>query len=164
MNLYIVRHAEAVPVGGPIEKDADRILSEKGERDAALMGRVLAQMDSSIGVIVTSPLKRALRTGEILGGYVRLPCRVSMHLAPGMMTEELLGDLLEMGNGTSVVAVGHQPDLGMFIGSIIGDSGSAAIEMPPCAVANIRISGQRADARLAWLLTPEVLRNSQKGM
>ena len=51
MNLYIVRHAEAVPLGRGISRDADRPLSAHGERDAAVVGRVLALADPAVRTI-----------------------------------------------------------------------------------------------------------------
>ena len=65
MNLYIVRHADALPVGGGVARDADRPLSKQGERDAAAVGRALATLEPGTPLIVTSPLVRAQRTGDL---------------------------------------------------------------------------------------------------
>ena len=158
MNLYLTRHAEALPVGGSINRDVDRILSSRGEADAMLMGRALSRIDGSITLILTSPLARAVRTGEIirkeLGGRQEL--RVTENLAPAFRHKSLLEELESVGKDSGVVAVGHQPDLSNFICSLIADSSRAAIAMESCAIVKITVQSVdgRCESILRWLLTP----------
>ena len=161
MNLYVVRHTEAAKVGGAITRDADRVLTMHGEEDAALMGRALALCDPAITMIVTSPLQRAMQTGEIIGREIgRHPAlHVSHNLAPGFQHMEFYGELSALCTGESIVAVGHQPDLGEFISFLIGGSVRACIAMPPGAIAQICVPFPlaRSEAHLGWLLTPDLV-------
>lgn len=163
MDLYLVRHAEAAPVGGPIKRDTDRSLTARGEEDAALMGRSLARIDPNIDIIVTSPLVRAVRTGEIIGGEIsdHPIFHTTEHLAPGFRQRSLWEELLALSGGASIVVVGHQPDLGMFISYLIADSSRASVALSPCSIAHVKVEamGSRREAHLRWLLTPEIARS-----
>lgn len=163
MNLYLARHAEAVPVGGRILRDADRILSAAGEDDALRMGRALAKIDPSINIVTTSPLLRAIHTGEIIGHEVSSHpiFHVTEHLAPGFREKTLLETLHALSGGGSVVAVGHQPDMSAFVSYLIADATSAAVAFPPGAVACVRIKqiATHPEAHLLWLLTPDVVKS-----
>ena len=72
MNIYLVRHGEAGPSGGTVLRDADRRLTSRGEDDARLIGRVLAQAKSNVTVLLSSPLTRALQTAELIGSARRV--------------------------------------------------------------------------------------------
>jgi phosphohistidine phosphatase len=162
MILYLVRHANAVPVGGAVQRDADRPLSPAGEDDAALMGKTLASIEAHGGLILTSPLVRAVRTGEIfrqsLGPSV--VARTSDNLAPGFRHTSLVEELSAERSLPMVVAVGHQPDLSDFISFLIADSTHAAVAMAACALACVTFESDdlRGGATLRWLLTPEIVR------
>ena len=160
MNLYLMRHAEAVPVGGEVARDADRPLSARGEHDAALVGKALVRIDPSVDVVVTSPLLRAVQTGDIvrtgIGEHAIL--QKSTNLSPGFSVERLMEELTVLSRGGNVVAVGHQPDLSMCISYLIAVSGAATVAMEPGAVACVKLSprGRRSESQLRWLLTPEI--------
>ncbi len=163
MNLYLVRHAEAAPVGGAIAFDRDRTLTTRGEGDAALMGRALARLDPDVRRVLTSPLIRAVRTGEII--MKEFPGRPELetteNLAPGFRPGDLFDELDHLDPVGSVIAVGHQPDLSSFICFMIADSSRAAIAMAACAAAKVTVEkgGGRCEATLRWLLTPEAVRS-----
>jgi phosphohistidine phosphatase SixA len=60
-----------------------------------------------------------------------------------------------------VLLVGHQPDMGNLVSTLIAGGAGAAIALAPCAVAKIvmQASATDHDARLVWLLTPETVRS-----
>jgi len=66
MKLYLVRHADALPVGGKIDRDAERPLSQTGLQEAALAGQALALLEPALDAVLVSPLLRARQTGERL--------------------------------------------------------------------------------------------------
>jgi len=65
MNLFVVRHGHAAPVGGDILRDGDRPLTERGEEEAAMVAGALASR-RKIAVVLVSPLLRAQQTARIL--------------------------------------------------------------------------------------------------
>lgn len=161
MDLYLVRHAEAVRVGGTIIRDVDRHLTDDGERDAALMGQALSRIDSEITMVLTSPLVRAVQTGEIIGKQLAAPpiVKSSERLAPGFSQQSLLDELLALSGDSAVVAIGHQPDMTMFIGFLTSATRSAAVAMSTGSIAHVHVDALPAgtESWLRWLLTPEIV-------
>jgi phosphohistidine phosphatase len=160
MNLYIARHAEALPIGGTVARDADRQLSKQGERDAAAVGRALTALEPATPLIVTSPLVRAQRTADAFRkAFPRPPALEAWEeLAPGIRHRALLSRLHTL-TEAAVILVGHQPDLTNFIAYLVAD-GAAEIALPPGAVALLKLQagGSAGSARLHWLLTPDLIR------
>ncbi len=160
MNIYLVRHGEAVPHGSAVALDADRPLSSKGEEDALAVGCALAAIDPEISTILTSPLLRAADTGTIIAKQFngRAAVRASVNLAPGFSHKALLEELLALGSSAHVVAVCHQPDIGAFLSFLIADTSRAAVAFTPGSVAAVTLTptGSQIEAQLRWLLTPEL--------
>jgi phosphohistidine phosphatase SixA len=160
MNVYIVRHGDARAIGGAISSDSERPLSQKGEGDIRLMGQVLARMESAAPLMVSSPLLRARATASLLAepyGAAAGPEQWE-ELAPGVRFKAVISRLQSAG-ASSVVLVGHQPDMTHLIAFLIADA-ATEIVMPPGAMALLVLphgSGAGA-ARLQWLLTPDLVR------
>ena len=160
MNVYIVRHGDARAIGGAITSDSERPLSPRGESDIRLMGEVLARMESATPTLISSPLLRARMTALLLGEpYGTLPApQLWDELAPGVQFKAVVSRLQSTG-ASSVVLVGHQPDMTHLIAFLIADA-ATEIVMPPGAVASLMLprgAGAGA-ARLQWLLTPDLVR------
>jgi phosphohistidine phosphatase len=161
MKIYLVRHGEAMSAGGAVSRDADRRLTARGETAAKMMGQVLAHIDPEVRVILTSPLTRAVQTGKILRHelYDRPVLHVSENLSPGFRPKALLDEILVVGSGSSIAAVGHQPDLSQLIGYLIADSQRVSVAMTTLAIAGLELDGStpHVQAQLSWLLTPETV-------
>ena len=162
MKLYLVRHGEAEKIGGAISRDADRRLTPVGEETSTLMGRALARIDPTIGVILTSPLVRAVQTGTLLRRELgeRPVQRVSEYLAPGFRAKEFLGEVFALSPAEGVVAVGHEPDMSRFLGYLIADASRVSVGMSTTAVAGVELTGTSSEyeAVLLWFLTPPTIR------
>ena len=136
MNIYLIRHgdAEKAAIG---KKDFDRELTSSGiikiKNAAGNWGNLIPSFD----YIISSPLKRALQTAQILGevfNYNR-EIIIDKKLAPGSRTE----DLVEIANaldGEEIAFVGHQPDFGEHVSNLISSEG-AYVEFKKGAIAKI---------------------------
>ncbi len=157
MNLYVVRHAEAVSIGDGVLSDFDRPLSNRGRADAMMMARALAHIDLEIKAILTSPLVRAVETSEIFGRELKREPQTTPRLDPGFNPRLLQEEILAASNGPGVIVIGHQPDMGAFISYLISPAHAATVAMETSAVAclNLQTTGS---AHLRWLLTPETVR------
>lgn len=70
--IYLIRHAEAASrQAGSL--DAERLLTKRGEENAALMGNRLFERNVFPGIIVSSPAKRALKTAQIISNKLKYP-------------------------------------------------------------------------------------------
>jgi phosphohistidine phosphatase len=159
MNLYLVRHAEALPLGPEAARDADRPLSARGEHAATMIGRVLAACEPAVQRIATSPLKRARRTAELIAGQFPQPPDVDAWrtLEPGVDMDALLDEIKEQADAPLVV-VAHQPDLTEFLSWLVAEA-SVEIAFPPGTVAALNLAGDARSngARLHWVLTPALV-------
>jgi phosphohistidine phosphatase len=160
MNLYLIRHGDAVPVGGSIQHDADRVLSPQGREDALAMGATLAKAGAPVSAILTSPLTRAVETAELLAGKLPSNPRIiqSEHLTPGF-GQRILLDQLNSLHHEGIIVIGHQPDMSSFLSYLVGD-GETVVEMTTCAAALVRLSKplNPHGGVLRWLLTPDLVR------
>jgi len=159
VDLYLIRHAEAVRLGeAGITDDENRPLTAKGEADAKTVAAGLHRRGITLGAIVSSPLLRARQTAD---GILRnlpepLPqMNVCEDLAPGGKFRKLssfVSDLV----ADKVAVVGHQPDLGEFAAWLIG-SKKAHIEIAKDGVACILCDPKpgKGKGMLVWLVTPE---------
>ena len=159
MNLYLIRHAEAAPLGeGGSASDSERPLTERGHEQSRQVAAGLQARGIRLGMVVTSPLLRARQTAEEMLQHWAAPApelRVCDELAPGGKRKKLARVLEQL--GTDVVAlVGHAPDLNLFCGWLLGDRG-IDIELAKAGVACLRSEGKtgKRSAALQWLVTPE---------
>ncbi len=162
MNLYVIRHAEALPAGGKIRDDRERILSPQGEKDALIIGSHLARLDQEIRLLLTSPLKRAVQTGEnIARSYGRsLSSKATPNLAPGFDVSGLLREVFSLANGSNVIAVGHMPEVNYLVAHLVAHDAPTMIEMRPGTIAHIAIRGMsnRPVGQLCSILFPGMIR------
>jgi phosphohistidine phosphatase len=159
MELYVIRHADAVNLGEQnITVDADRPLSERGKRQAKEVGAALVAKGIRPAILVTSPLVRARQTAEgMLSQFGDNPpvLQEADAVAPGFKRKDLARYLRGL-NPASVAVVGHEPDLSRWIAWLIG-SKNAQIDFAKAGVALIHFPDEvrKGDGSLVWLLTPD---------
>ncbi len=157
MNLYIVRHGDANPLGGEFRTDYERTLSEEGRAEAHLMAQALLNIDLNIAAILTSPLTRAIETGEIFGRVLKREPSPTRKLEPGFDPRALAEEVQSVASGAGVVVIGHQPDMSTFISYLISPAHAATVAMETCAIAAVHLP-TNGPPKLRWLLTPEIVR------
>lgn len=161
MDLYLIRHADALPLGVQgITEDEARPLSDEGRAQARALGEALAGKGVRLDKIVTSPLLRARQTTDALqAGWPGVAPEVVVceEVAPGSKRRKLARALRQLG-GNAVAVVGHQPDLGRFAGWLIG-SKKAQLNFAKAGVAHIACDGppSKGAGNLVCLVTPEWL-------
>ena len=158
VDLYLIRHAEAKALGeNGITEDDDRPLTEEGETQTRRLGTGFHARGLRLGTLLCSPLLRAKQTAEgVLKHWPEFAPTVQVceELAPCVKTKKLARFLRSLGT-SSVGLVGHMPDLGEFMGWLIG-SRKANIAFAKAGVAFVRCEDVRkGEGRLEWLLTPE---------
>jgi phosphohistidine phosphatase len=164
VDLYLIRHADAIPLGeGGIANDEDRPLTDEGQAQARALAAGLKRLDVRLGMVLTSPLVRTWQTAE---GFVKQwgsaapEIRVCDELAPGVKTKRLARFLREL-DGQSLALVGHMPDLAEHAAWLIG-SKKAQVDFAKGGVAFIRCSDEprKGSGMLIWLATPEWMPNA----
>ena len=107
MDLIFWRHAQAEELGEDGD-DLARVLTPRGEKQAALMAAWLAAQLPQGTRILCSPARRCVQTVSPLGRDYQL----APELAPGASAQQVL-DLVRWPRARRpVLVVGHQPTLG----------------------------------------------------
>ncbi|MFO0879939.1 MAG: phosphohistidine phosphatase SixA [Gemmataceae bacterium] len=158
MHLYIIRHADAVPLGeqGIIE-DEKRPLTEAGQQQCASLVKALQRVGVNLDRLLTSPLVRARQTAEGISqgwGGTPPPILVCDLLAPGSKKRNILERLREQ-HVDSLGIIGHNPDLSELTAWLLGDK-DAGLHLEKAGVACIEFDGipGKSTGTLAWLVNP----------
>jgi phosphohistidine phosphatase len=164
VDLYLVRHADAVPLGEcGVTEDESRPLTKKGEEQARRLTSGFHAQAIQLDLVLASPLLRARQTAQWMLQEWPKPTpelRICEELAPGGKRRKLSRFLRQLGSHR-VALVGHQPDLGTYAAWLIG-SKKAQLDLAKGGVAHI-ICEQgpgKGDGTLAWLVTTEWFRTA----
>lgn len=158
MHVYVIRHADAVPLGEQgITEDEQRPLTEAGRRQCRSLVIALRKMGVKLDRLLTSPLVRARQTAEMIRrgwGEESLPLVECELLAPGTKKRILLDRLREQ-HVESIGLVGHNPDLSELIGWFLGEK-RAGFNLEKAGVACVEFDGLpgKGTGVLDWLVTP----------
>lgn len=133
-RLTLLRHAktEAQHSG---QKDWDRELEPRGQKDAPEMARRLRERKLKPDRMITSPAVRAITTAQIFARELHLPATKMqqderLYLASPKMLREVIREL--GANAQHLMIVGHNPGLTEFAERISDDRGID--NMPTCAI------------------------------
>ena len=165
MELYVIRHAIAEPLGTGHEfSDQKRSLTGEGRSRMREVVKGLKKLGVQLDLILTSPLVRAVETAEILAGSLginRKEIRQTPALEPGAVVDQLFAEIKNEAGSESIAIVGHQPDLGHLISRIVQiDDGVLSVQLKKggiCCI-NVRETVPTLRGDLMWLLTPKQLR------
>jgi phosphohistidine phosphatase len=165
MELYVIRHAIAEPLGtGHQSSDENRPLTEEGRSRMHEVAQGLKKLGVQLDLIFTSPLVRAVATSEILAsslGMKEKEIHQTPALAPGGVVEQLFVQIKKKSGAESIAVVGHQPDVGRLVSRIVQSEGSSlAIQLKKggiCCI-NVRETVPTLRGELIWVLTPKQLR------
>ncbi|HEV7166096.1 MAG TPA: phosphohistidine phosphatase SixA [Gammaproteobacteria bacterium] len=156
-RIFVIRHAEAeepVEAARAQRNDRERRLTESGKRDMRKGAQGLTTLVDDIQLILTSPLKRALETAEILQrAFPGAKLKQHALLAPGFDPAELLESLT--GESGAVALVGHEPDLSQWVGYMTTGMSRSVVRMKKGSVCRLDMPEPAlpGEACIAWLLT-----------
>ena len=162
MNLFLMRHAEAADLGAEgSTRDADRPLTEKGQRQARLMGRLLRRLDVKIELVLTSPFVRARETADLLleafGGHV--PILDDETFVPDGAEDDMWTTITRTGR-SHVLAMGHLPSIADLAAALMGSRAKQPIHFHKASLAAFVTDDERRrpHAVLEWMVWPDVAR------
>jgi phosphohistidine phosphatase len=162
LKLYLMRHAKS-DWDADFDRDHDRPLASRGERDADAVGRFLAAADRVPDRVLSSSATRARTTVErasTAGGWT---CTVNV-LEPlyGADPAEVIAHVARHARGARrLMVAGHEPTTSELLSLLVG---GGSFRVPTAAVAALQIAVsdwdelERGVATLEWLLIPKLLK------
>ena len=139
-----------------------RVLGEALDARTPLLERVraLSSRLPEVSVLMTSPWRRAVETGDLLQKtYGRLQRLETEALIPGAEPSALLREFAAYSADPAVALVGHEPHLSRWVSWCVGSS-EPLIELRKGGACLLRFREELGPgrARLLWLMTPAILR------
>jgi len=158
MNLYILRHASAGTRRANPVIDVKRPLDKEGKQQSLLVGRFLSSLNVQFDRVVSSPLKRALQTASLVSNETGYDAKieVSSALSPEAGVQKFHELIRGLGKYDNVLVVGHNPNIPVFLGSLLAPSARISTRLRKGAIA--RIDCTRLPGTLHWLVDPRILR------
>jgi phosphohistidine phosphatase len=155
MIVYVMRHAEAVE-RNDVLPDEWRYLTEKGRKAAQKMSGAVARYGPKTRLTITSPLTRAVQTAEIAAEKA---CRKNVVIAselllPGADINELVAYIKARKDAKRIMLVGHEPQLGLLVASLLGCEGRG-IALKKGACVTLKLDTHDKPASFLWYLTPD---------
>ena len=161
MDLLLVRHADATESrgGSPHHSDDDRPLSAKGEEQIRTAAIAIRELLPSCGVIVSSPLKRAMQTAEIIAKAYGLTLQTSRALTPGSPLVEFEAWVKQFGDTEAIAVVGHEPHLSSLATWLMTKFEGSRIDLKKGGICLIQFTGpvHAGSGTLRWLVAPKQL-------
>lgn len=139
-TLIVLRHAKAVAGFGTA--DIDRVLNDRGRRDAAAAGEWLRANGLVPDRVLCSPAARTRETLDLLA--VDAPADHEPVIYAND-PDELLGLVAEAPEDAgTLLLVGHNPSVHQFVHDLTGESPAT---FPTCALAVIDLPGAWSEVR-----------------
>ena len=155
MQLYFLRHGEA-DWPGWTKPDDERPLTDFGKKEVGQVAKFLNRLKVNPGLIVTSPLPRALQTAEVAAEQLKTKLRQDEALEPGFGISELRTVVKRHGSKV-LMLVGHEPDFSSVISALSG----ASLKLSKAGVALVDIDQEAQEGRLLWLFPPKFSRKAK---
>lgn len=140
--------------------DAARPLTPRGEERTRRAARGLERLVSAIDVVVSSPLVRATQTAAAIGEcWPDASREVFEGLKPGGSPRGVVQFLAALSPDTTVVLVGHEPELGKLAGTLVFGA-PVAMPLRKAGACGVRFEDELkpGNGTLEWFLPPRVLR------
>ena len=167
MELYILRHGEAGKRLQAGSKDSERALTIMGQEEVQQIARALARLGVQLDFIATSPLKRAYQTAVIVAKELNIKkgnVQEWNELKPEGKRQDLYRKLVQFNLESSIMIVGHEPNLSSAVAEIVFGDGIGGIVLKKAGLARLDVISfqPRIKGCLKWLLTPKQLRKIAK--
>jgi phosphohistidine phosphatase len=163
MDVILIRHAKAGsrdPNSWP--NDDDRPLTVEGQAEHRAVMRAARKMGVKFDFLVTSPLKRARETADLVSSVYRWPeePQVAAELGHGFSVAAVVKLLAKFPPSSCVALVGHEPDFSELATALIGGKTGLGFQIKKSGIACVRFEGpaEAGAGTLLYLLKPSQLR------
>ncbi|WP_428606780.1 SixA phosphatase family protein [Sedimenticola sp.] len=165
MKIIIIRHAIAedrTAFAKTCSDDNLRPLTEKGIKRVEQSRQGLKRVEPLADYIFSSTLQRSIQTADLIGElYPAATRRAIPQLDPGSDPAKLTRLLAELPPQSTVLLIGHEPDLSELISWYTNGSHFNFLQLKRGAACLLQFkeSPKPASAEMIWLLPPRQLRS-----
>jgi len=164
MDLYLMRHAEAVDLGvHGITRDADRALTDKGQRQAMRMGRLLKKLGVKFDMVLSSPFVRARDTAKRMLQEMDVSLKITNTdaLKPDGKNDAIWQTILRA-ESHSILIVGHLPSIASFAASLMGNLSDEPLHFHKGTLAALRYDpdAHMSHATVEWMVSAAFLKRA----
>jgi len=153
MKLFLVRHGEAEGLEKP---DEERVLTSQGMESVARIAAHITERFKKPGHLYVSPLIRAQQTAEHFASRWDIPPETVEWLRPATSASAVLEQL--NASDCDNVLIGHLPNLGLILGSLVLGMPAKEVVLPKGGVALLEVKEwDVGKAKLRWLLTSDTI-------
>lgn len=163
MDVILIRHAKAGnrdPNSWP--DDDERPLTAEGQVEHRAVMRAAKKMGVKFDFLVTSPLKRARESAEIVAQAYRWAeePQIAAELGHSYSVAAVVKLLAKFPPDSRVALVGHEPDFSGLTTALIGEKSGLGIQLKKSGIVGIRFEGpaEAGAGTLLFLLKPSQLR------
>ena len=163
MELYLLRHAIAVPRGTPgYGDDSKRPLTPEGEKKMHRIARAMQALDVDFDLILSSPFTRARQTAEIVAEVFQAEKKLALEdsLAVGGDLRKLIRRINAVyGTLEGILLIGHEPSMSELISVLIAGDTRVSLTLRKGGLCRLTTDVLRYGqcATLDWLLAPKQL-------
>jgi phosphohistidine phosphatase len=156
MEIYLLRHAAAEDAP-PGMKDADRALTTEGREKLKRVLKRARHAGVEPGVILSSPLRRALETAEMVAealGYRRKIVQTET-LVPNASPYDVWQEVRSRKEEGSVLLASHEPLMSATVALFLANP-AMLVDMKKSALVRVDVErfGPEPKGILKWMLTP----------
>ena len=152
MNIYLVRHGEAVSE----KQDPERPLASSGREAVEQVARMAAAKNIQVSAVFHSGILRAKQTAEILAAHLHFNSVVQQ--LSGLLPQDdptVAKGEIETAK-SPMILVGHLPHLNRLLSLLVrGDTESVVMDLPPATMVCCSFDGSKWT--ISWTLTPQPL-------
>jgi phosphohistidine phosphatase len=136
MVLFLLRHAD---VDTEALTDEGRMLSDKGMGQARKVARFCEAHELIPELIVSSPVRRAQETAQVMVEVLHRELITARWLACGMSPETALDELRGFQKFKRVMLVGHEPDFSLLATHLLGLGDRSRLRIRKASLTHIEL-------------------------
>jgi phosphohistidine phosphatase len=161
MEIYIIRHSEAVELDNEIVEESFRYLSNAGRKKTIDVVSRLEELKVQFDVIISSPVVRAVQTAEIFANKLNHNCEIktAIELIGGSTYSRFQQLLKRNSHYKRVAIVGHAPDVNNFTVAMIGKNNNKQllINFKNTSICRVDYDVQEEAGKFIWFLKGDTL-------
>jgi phosphohistidine phosphatase len=164
MNIYLIRHGDAIELNQEIAGDDFRYLTPDGRDRTIVVTKKIKRLKTKFDLILTSPLVRAVQTAEITAATLGYKGEIitAIELMGGHSFHKFQQLIKKYSGYKNIACFGHAPDVNTFALKLLNkDMRELKINFKKSSVCKIEYNTEIETGTLGWFLNAETMKVMQ---